>query len=123
MCAPEKMGPEKWKKPLPVENPGEPCRGWSIDLLGPYGLDEDGNRYLAVATDVFTKWPEASPIPNKRAFTTCAWFYNDIVARWGRPSFARMDHGAEWMAEFREAMTRLHIAVRQGATGNSRANG
>jgi hypothetical protein len=94
-----------------------------VDLAGPFPPDQDGNRYLAVAVDVFTKWVEADPIPDKRAFTTAAWFYDAVVCRWGRPSFIRLDHGSEWEAEFRSQAQRLHLAVRQGTVGNSRANG
>ena len=97
--------------------------GWSIDLLGPLPPDDQGRRYLAVAVDVFSKWVEADPITDKHAFTTASWLYDSILARWGRPLFVRLDHGLEWEAEFRRALKRLRVLVRQGATGNSRANG
>lgn len=87
--------------PQDVETPNRPFTGWSIDLMGPMPPDENGNRYLAVAVDVFSKWVEATPIPNKRAFTTCDWLFSDIMARWGRPAFIRADHGTEWEAEVR----------------------
>jgi hypothetical protein len=33
----------------------------AIDILGPLPRSEDGNRYLMVVEDYFTKWTEAIP--------------------------------------------------------------
>jgi hypothetical protein len=41
----------------------------AIDILGPLPRNEDGNRYLMVVEDYFTKWTEAIPIPNAEATT------------------------------------------------------
>jgi hypothetical protein len=41
----------------------------AIDILGPLPRSEDGNRYLMVVEDYFTKWTEAIPIPNAEATT------------------------------------------------------
>lgn len=76
-----------------------------------------------MAVDVFTKWVEADPLPDKRAFTTASWLYTAILCRWGRPAFVRVDHGGEWQAEFKAQASRLGIAIRQPTTGNSRGNG
>jgi Integrase zinc binding domain/Integrase core domain len=103
--------------------PDGPFLGWSIDLAGPFPPDEDGNKWLAVAVDVCSKWVEAQPLRTKHAFTTASWFYQEIIARWGKPQFIRCDHGTEWEAEFRAQCRALAITMRQGAVGNSRANG
>jgi transposase InsO family protein len=94
-----------------------------VDLAGPFPPDEEGNRWLAVAVDVYSKWVEAFPLKSKHAFVTASWLYNEILARWGKPEFLRCDHGAEWEAEFRRQCRQIGIVMNQGATGNSRANG
>ena len=38
-----------------------------IDLVGPLKKTSDGNTYIFTATDFFTKWTEAFPIPSKNA--------------------------------------------------------
>ena len=38
---------------------------WGVDLFGPLTLTHHGNRYIIVATDYFSKWPEAAPLRNK----------------------------------------------------------
>lgn len=69
-------------------------------MAGPFPADEDGNTYAIVAVDVFSKWAEVGLLPSKHAFRTAAWFYSEIIARWGRPLAVRTDNGGEWEAEF-----------------------
>ena len=45
-----------------IEPPEGPFKGWSIDLAGPFPRDVDGNQYLVVAVDPFSKWVEAEPM-------------------------------------------------------------
>lgn len=123
VCQPERVGPERWGPLLEVDQVTRPFMGWSVDLMVGLPADDRGCCVLAVAVDVFSKWVEATPLTDKRAFTTCEWLYDAIVARWGRPIFIRSDNGKEWEAEFRKAMRRLGITVRRATVGNSRANG
>lgn len=37
------------------------------DMIGPFHQTEQGNCYIFMATDYYTKWVEAFPIPNKTA--------------------------------------------------------
>jgi ribonuclease HI len=37
---------------------------WGVDILGPFPRAIGGYRYLFVAIDKFTKWPEATPVVN-----------------------------------------------------------
>jgi hypothetical protein len=41
----------------------------AIDVAGPFTRSEQGNLYLLIAMDYFTKWPEVYPIPNQEALT------------------------------------------------------
>ena len=45
-----------------IEPPQGPFKGWSLDLAGPFPRDIDGNQYLVVAVDTFSKWVEAEPM-------------------------------------------------------------
>jgi hypothetical protein len=36
----------------------------AIEVAGPFPLSDQGNRYLLIAMDYFTKWLEAYAIPN-----------------------------------------------------------
>ena len=39
-----------------------------IDLIGPRTTTSNGNKYVVTLVDYFSKWPEASPLPDKSAF-------------------------------------------------------
>ena len=41
----------------------------AIDLMGPFPESENGNKYLLVVVDSFSKWMEAYPVPNIEART------------------------------------------------------
>ena len=40
-----------------------PFLGWSINAAGPFPKDTDGNQFLLIAADPFSKWVEARPVP------------------------------------------------------------
>jgi hypothetical protein len=48
-------------------NVGAPCERIAIDVAGPFPWSEQGNRYLLIAMDSFTKWPEAYAILDQKA--------------------------------------------------------
>jgi hypothetical protein len=50
-------------------NFGAPFERIAIDVAGPFPRIEKGNRYLLIAMDYFTKWPEACAIPDQEAST------------------------------------------------------
>jgi hypothetical protein len=41
-----------------------PFEGIAVDVSGPLRRRDQGNRYLLIAMDYFTKWPEPYSIPN-----------------------------------------------------------
>ena len=48
-------------------NVGAPSERIAIDIAGPFPMSERGNRYLLVAMDYLTNWPEVYAIPNQEA--------------------------------------------------------
>jgi hypothetical protein len=43
----------------------------AIDILGPLSWTDNGNKYIMVVGDYFTKWMEEIPIPDAEAKTFC----------------------------------------------------
>ena len=70
---------------------------WGVDLIGPLTLTPRGNRYIIVATDYFSKWPEAAPLQNKDA-TTVAHFMYSLYCRFGASDIIT-DQGREFINE------------------------
>ncbi len=50
-----------------------------IDLIGPLPTPR-GNKYVVTLVDYFSKWPEASPLPDKTA-TGVALFIYELLCR------------------------------------------
>ncbi|KAL7879130.1 hypothetical protein AOLI_G00101040 [Acnodon oligacanthus] len=52
--------------PLQLVRSGAPMERVGVDVLGPFPETERGNKYVLVAMDYFTKWPEACAVPDQR---------------------------------------------------------
>ena len=70
---------------------------WGVDLIGPLTLTPRGNRYIIVATDYFSKWPEAAPLQNKEAITVAHFMYS-LYCRFGASDIIT-DQGREFINE------------------------
>ena len=52
-----------------------------IDLVGPLPITKQNNRYIIVATDYLTRWPEACAVPDVRANTLAQFIFEEIICR------------------------------------------
>ncbi|KAL5468790.1 hypothetical protein EMCRGX_G029909 [Ephydatia muelleri] len=52
-----------------------------IDLIGPLPLTAKGNTYIVTLLDYFSKWPEASPLPNKTAIGVANFLYEEFCSK------------------------------------------
>jgi hypothetical protein len=69
--------------PIPVD---APFYRIEIDIVGPLPVTERNNRYIIVAIDYLTKWPEARALPDTTADQVALFIYEDIICRHGCPS-------------------------------------
>ena len=46
-----------------------------IDLIGPLPTTVNGNKYVVILFDYFSKWPEAAPFKDKSAHRVALFFY------------------------------------------------
>ena len=84
VCAARKGPSRKIKVPLATYVVGLPMERVAIDVLGPLPVSESGNRYILIAMDYFTKWPEAYALPNQEAETVAKVLVDQFVSRfWG----------------------------------------
>ena len=121
----------QWDKPptLPkkelrwMDKGGAPFVGWSINTAGPFPWDEDGNHYLLVAVDPFSKWVEIHAVPSLHSWRVTEFLYNDLVARWGEPCYIQTDNGTEFVGSFAQLCKGLGIVHHHITIGISKANG
>jgi hypothetical protein len=72
-----------------------PFAVWGVDILGPFPRAVGGYRFLFIAIDKFTKWPEATPVVNITQGAAVA-FLKSIVCRFGVPSHIIMDNWTQF---------------------------
>lgn len=80
-------------KPIVVRSP------WSligIDVTGPLKRTPDGNLYIIVAVDYFTKFCIAKAIPDFTSATTARFLFEEVICRFGMPKSIISDHGVNF---------------------------
>lgn len=107
--------------PIPVAD-----KAWSmigIDLVGPLVETERGNKYIAVATDYLTKYPEVMPLKSKSA-EDVSEFIVDIICRHGAPDTILTDRGREFCNHINDNLCdKLNIERRVTSPYHPQTNG
>jgi hypothetical protein len=72
----------------------------ALDTVGPLPETKAGNNYILVAIDHYSKWCETKAVADHGAKTIARFLEDDLICRYGVPSFVLTDNGGEWGAEF-----------------------
>jgi transposase InsO family protein len=103
--------------------PSWPFAVWGLDILGPFPRAVGGYRYLYVAIDKFTKWPEATPVVNITKVSATA-FLKSILCRFGVPSRIITDNGTQFTSQyFQEYCEDVGIQLCFASVAHPRSNG
>ena len=87
-----------WKFSYPFHHIG-------LDFFGPFPIS-NGNRFILVIGDHFTKWYEAIPPPDQQASTTADALLEHRICRFGCPNSIHTDQGRSFeSAWFQRLMT------------------
>jgi Integrase zinc binding domain/Integrase core domain len=92
----QRRGRYKKKEPLHPIPVGSPFYQIGIDYVGPLNETTKGNKYIIVAMDYLTKWPEAKPVKEATAQETVTFIYEDIICRHGCPARILTDRGTHF---------------------------
>ena len=92
-CAASNGPTRKKKAPMKKYNVGAPFERIAIDIAGPFPVTDEGNRYILVAMDYFSKWVEAYALPNQEAVTVADVLVKQLVSRFGVPMELHADQG------------------------------
>ena len=71
--------------PMQQYNVGSPFERVAVDIAGPFPVTEDGNKYIMVVSDYFSKWPKAYAIPNQEVTTVAKMLIDNWISRFGVP--------------------------------------
>ncbi len=94
-----------------------------IDLLGKWPED-NGNTYLLVIQDAFSKWVELYPLPDKTAEATAAGLMKEWIHRYGIMHTLVSDQGKEFVNTILSTICRqLGIAHQTTSALHPQSNG
>ncbi len=71
----------------------------AVDIFGPLPISENGNEYIIVLCEYFSKWVEAWAVPNHTALTVADKLVTEFFARFGCPRQLHTDQGREFEFE------------------------
>lgn len=111
LCTAKKGPTQRSHAPLQQYLVGAPMERVAVDILGPFPATDSGNRYVLVAMDYFTKWPEAYAVPDQSATTTAERLVEEMFARFGVPAELHSDQGRNFESQvFSEVCRRLGVS-------------
>ena len=79
LCKQATMKQDQYPR-LPTGVPLKPFDKVAIDLVGPLRKSYMGNVYILTMIDLFSGWPEAVGIPDKKAETVGLTFQREFLA-------------------------------------------
>ena len=83
---------------------------WEIDVVGPLIPTEQGNRYIIVAMEYFTRWPEAWATKTANSIDTATFIYEEIICRFGVPKVIQSDQGTHFVNDtIRQLMAKFQV--------------
>ena len=95
-----------------------------IDFVGPLPKTSQGNRYILVAVDYFTKWPEAKATKRADVQTVVDFLYEEIICRHGPFKHLHSDRGTHFANALIKGLTeKFRIRHHLSSPYNPRANG
>jgi transposase InsO family protein len=96
---------------------------WSMDIISIYPTD-DGDRYVLVFTEHFSRFVVLEPMKSKDASTVAGVIFKSLICKFGCPNQLLSDQGAEFVAAANKHLAAWlgydHITI---AVGNPAGNG
>ena len=106
-CATRKTPTHRGRATLQPIAVGYPLQLVACDILGPLPRSSNGNCYLLVVADYFTRWMEAYPIPNQEASTVAQVLTKEFFLRFSPPEQLHSDQGRQFEADVLKEVCKL----------------
>ena len=123
-CNKRKSHGKKRRAPLKQRRSGSPMERIALDILGPLPTTYDGNKYILVVADYYTKFVEAYAIPDEQAHTVAQKLVEEFVCRYGVPNEIHSDQGRNFESNlFKEVCALLGIKKTRTTPYNPKSDG
>ena len=124
ICTANMYPKKKPRAPLKDYRAGAPIDRIGIDVLGPLPTSNQGNSYLLVVGDYFTRWIEAYPMPDQQAETTANKLVYEFISRFGIPLEIHSDQGRNFESQlFQETCRLLEVKKTRSTPYRPQSNG
>ena len=107
ICNKRKMPLKHKRAPMKICKSGYPMERIAADILGELPTTNDGNKYILVISDYYTKWTEAHAMPNMEASTVAEIVVKEVFSRFGVPATIHSDQGSQFESELFTEMCEL----------------
>ena len=95
-----------------------------MDFYGPLPDTVNGNKYILTMIDVFTRWPIAVAVPDRKSSTVARAIYEQLISVHGCPKAILTDRGKEFLAAGIKKLCRTMGIAKIETTGfQPQANG
>ena len=110
-CNTQKKGNRTRRAQMKLHHAGSPMERVHVDILGPFVESCQGNRYVLVMVDQFTKWIELAPLADQTAQIVAETLVHQFVCRLGCAQEIFTDQGRNFeSALFKEICELLEMA-------------
>uniref|UniRef100_A0A672ZRG2 Integrase catalytic domain-containing protein n=1 Tax=Sphaeramia orbicularis TaxID=375764 RepID=A0A672ZRG2_9TELE len=125
-CAVCQITKPSQRKPAGLMVPIHPQRPWEytgVDYVGPLPRTPNGNAYILVFVDYFSKWIEVSAVKEATAQVTANKFITDVFAQHSAPSYLISDRRTPFVSDlFEHVMSTLGTEHRLTTTYHPQTN-
>jgi hypothetical protein len=73
-----------------------------FDTIGPLLETINGNKYVLVAIDHYSRWCETRLVKEHDVLIVVKFLEDEVICRYGIPKYVLIDNWSEWMKEFVE---------------------
>ena len=107
LCASRNMPQKKPKASMKQYNVGAPLETVAVDIMGPIPRTQNGNKYITVVGDYFSKWMQAFAIRQLDAVTVARKLVDQFVTIMGVPLQIHSDQGANFESDLFKGMCKI----------------
>ena len=107
LCARYKSPGHKRRAGLKDHCAGVTMERVTMDIVGPFPKSKEGNVYVLVCVDCFTKYIEVYSLPNQEAVTIAKVISDHFVPHHGTPYFIHTDQGPNFESQLFAEVCRL----------------
>lgn len=107
-CQQNKLVRKKHREPMVITSTAsEAFERVSLDIVGPFPLTLDGNKYILTLQDDLTKYSQAYALPEHTAETIADVFVREFVCKFGIPKSILTDQGADFTSKLLKEVSKL----------------